>query len=190
MLWCAALTPGLWHRLRVEADTVFGPLIRSSTPNQPIDDGLIARLELADRTMRETLRLHPAGVGAPREAAVDVHVGGYVIPKGTLIIWSAHLAGRNSVVWADPLRYNLDRFADLTHEQKLVADQAWVPFGRGARNCIGFILAQMELTIMIARLAQRLDIVPNTDVVPQPVGLVVNRPLGGTPMRVYVRANT
>jgi len=51
---------------------VFGPLIRSSTPNQPIDDGLIARLELADRTMRETLRLHPAGVGAPREAAVDV----------------------------------------------------------------------------------------------------------------------
>jgi len=189
MLWCAALTPGLWHRLRIEADTVFGSLDGSNGASQPIDDGLISRLELADRTMRETLRLHPAGVVSPREAAVDVHVGGYVIPKGTLIMWSAHLAGRNSVAWADPLRYNPDRFANLTNEQKSVVDQAWVPFGRGARNCIGFMLAQMELTIMIARLAQRLDIVPITDVVPQPVGLVVNRPLGGVPMRVNVRTN-
>ncbi|NQV96612.1 MAG: cytochrome P450 [Acidimicrobiaceae bacterium] len=184
------MTPGLWHRLRVEADTVFGSRDGSNGANQPIDDGLISRLELADRTMRETLRLHPAGVVSPRESAVDVHVGGYVIPKGTLIMWSAHLAGRNSVAWADPLRYNPDRFANLTNEQKSVADQAWVPFGRGARNCIGFMLAQMELTIMIARLAQRLDIAPITDVVPQPVGLVVNRPLGGTPMRVNVRAST
>jgi cytochrome P450 len=62
-----------------------------------------------------------------------------------------------------------------------------VPFGRGPRNCIGFALAQMELTLVIARLAQRLDLDPTRDREPRPVGMVVNRPRGGVPMRVRVR---
>jgi cytochrome P450 len=62
-----------------------------------------------------------------------------------------------------------------------------VPFGRGARNCIGFALAQMELTLIVARLAQRLDLRPVSDAMPRPVGMVVNRPTGGAPMRVSMR---
>lgn len=58
---------------------------------------------------------------------------------------------------------------------------------RGRRNCIGFALAQMELTLIISRLAQRLDIHPTTTEKPPPVGMVVNRPAGGVPMRVRER---
>jgi cytochrome P450/NADPH-cytochrome P450 reductase len=142
--------------------------------------------------MRETLRLHPAGVLSPREAAVDVKIGDHVIRKGTLILWSAHLAGRDPDTWTDPLAFDPDRFVDLTPGQQAAADQAWVPFGRGARTCIGFALAQMELTIMIARFAQRLDVTPTRDAPPRPVGMVVNRPEGGVAMRVGARrvANT
>jgi cytochrome P450 len=64
---------------------------------------------------------------------------------------------------------------------------AWVPFGRGARNCIGFALAQMELTLIVARLAQRLDIEPTGAPLPKPVGMVVNRPAGGAVLRVSGR---
>jgi cytochrome P450 len=183
MLWCVSLTPGLWERLRAEADDVLGPLGGAAVP----DDGTLARLDLAERTMRETTRLHPAGVLSPREAAEDVVVGGYRIPKGTLILWSAHLAGRDERAWPDPLRFDPDRFLDLDDEQRALADIAWVPFGRGARNCIGFALAQMELTLVIARLAQRLDIEAATTTKPTAVGMVVNRPAGGAPMRVALR---
>ena len=53
--------------------------------------------------------------------------------------------------------------------------------------CLGFALAQMELTLMIARFAQRLDMVPTASEVPRPVGLVVNRPAGGAPFHISAR---
>jgi len=184
ILWCASLEPGLWAELRAEADEVLGP-VGADGPSPGAEE--LRSLRLADRVMRETLRLHPAGVISPREAAVDVSVGGHVVPKGTLILWSAHLAGRDPAAWPDPLRFDPERFHDLTDDQQAVADAAWVPFGRGARRCIGFALAQMELTLITARLAQRLDVSPTTAVLPRPVGMVVNRPTGGVPMRVQTR---
>ena len=183
LLWCAALTPGLLARMRIEADAVFGPLDATAT----VDEGVVARLDLAGRVMRETPRLHPAGVISPRHTVTDIVAGGRRIPKGTLLLWSAHLAGRDPAAWSDPLRFDPDRFVDPAPEQRALADIAWVPFGRGARNCIGFALAQMELTLIAARLAQRLDIVATTERTPRPVGMVVNRPEGGAPMHVSAR---
>lgn len=185
MMWCVSLTPGLWHRLRDEADAVFGG-VGAEAP----DEHTLVALDLANRTMKETTRLHPAGVVSPREAAVDMNIGGFAIPKGTLVLWSAHLAGRDPQAWTDALRFDPDRFVDLSDEQKALADLAWVPFGRGARNCIGFALAQIELTLIISRMAQRLDISAPTSTVPRPVGMVVNRPEGGAPMSVGGRRPT
>ncbi len=184
MLWCATLTPGLWERLGAEADDVLGRVGREQAP---ADHDTLTRLDLAGRVMRETLRLHPAGALTPRLAARDIEVGGYSVPKGTMVVWSAYLAGRDATAWPDPLHFDPDRFCDLTPEQRTAADAAWVPFGRGARHCIGFALAQMELTLIIARLAQRLDLTPTTDTVPEPVGMAVNRPAGGVPMHLAPR---
>lgn len=184
MLWCTALAPDTWKALRAEADEVFGP---PDVDPRGLDHTPLSALDYADRVMRETLRLHPAGVVSPREAARDVTVGDVAIRKGTLVLWSAHLAGRDPAAWVDPLTFDPDRFTRLDDDQRAIADAAWVPFGGGRRNCIGFALAQMELTLIISRLAQRLDVEPTTTVKPRPVGMVVNRPTGGVPMRVHAR---
>lgn len=186
MLWCAALTPGLWDRLRAEADEVFGPP-DAPGPSTTADAGTLSRLQLADRVNRETTRLHPAGALSPRQATVDLDIGGFRIRSGTLVLWSAYLAGRDPAAWDDPLRFDPDRFVDPSPERRALADLAWVPFGRGSRNCIGFALAQMELTLILARLAQRLDVAATASTAPRAVGMVVNRPVGGAPMRVAVR---
>jgi cytochrome P450 len=54
--------------------------------------------------------------------------------------------------------------------------------------CIGFALAQLELTLIAARLAQRCDIAALTAAVPDPVGLIVNRPDGGAVVTIERRA--
>jgi cytochrome P450 len=176
----AMRAPGLWDALGAEADVTLGA--------EPADHTSLARLVIAERTMRETLRLHPAGALSPRRAVRDVDVGGYRIPKGTMVLWSAHLIGRDPGAWPDPLRFDPDRMFDLDAEAKILAETAWVPFGRGARNCIGFALAQMEITLILARMAQRLVVSPpRTTTVPDPVGMVVSRPTGGVPAHITKR---
>lgn len=184
MLWCAALSPDAWARLRAEADAVLGAPADTS---DEYDHTTLAGLEYAQRVVHESLRLHPAGLVGARVAATDVRIGEYLIRKGTLVVWSPHLAGRDPRTWNDPLRFDPDRFSDLTPEQQSHADRAWVPFGRGPHMCLGFALAQMELTLIIARLAQRLDLAPISNETPPPVGMVVNRPIGGAPFRVTPR---
>ena len=184
MLWYAALSPDTWPRLRAEADAVLGPI---DAPIEP-DHVALAGLEFAQRVVHESLRLHPAGLIGARMAATDLRIGTHLIRKGALVVWSPHLAGRDPGSWTDPLRFDPDRFANLTPEQKTITDQAWVPFGRGPHMCIGFALAQMELTLIIARLAQRLDLTPMSTELPHPIGMVVNRPTGGAPFRVSARS--
>ena len=52
-----------------------------------------------------------------------------------------------------------------------------------------FALAQMELTLITARLAQRLDLTPTAQRPPGSVGLVVSQPAGGALMHVRPRAS-
>jgi cytochrome P450 len=184
MLWCCGLAPNIWEALRAEADDVLGA---PGHDHAAVDHRTLNRLEVAGRVVHETLRLHPAGVISPREAARDIDVGGHTITKGTLVLWSAHLSGRDHDVWDHPLHFDPDRFLDMTDDQRTAADAAWVPFGGGRRNCIGFALAQMELTLLIARLAQRLDVAPPATGKPGPVGMVVNRPQGGVPFQITRR---
>lgn len=167
----ALATPGVWARLRAEADAVLG--------DGPADATSLQELRYTSAVVHEALRLHPAGAFAPRVAMVDVAVGDAVIRRRTAVLWSPYLAGRDPAVWDEPLRFDPDRHLDPTPEAQEAMDAAWVPFGRGPRRCIGFALAQMELTLILARWAQRLDVSLVRPETPTPYGMVVNRPRGG-----------
>lgn len=184
LLWCTSLSPDVWQRVRDEADTVLGSAVGSASH---VDAASLARLEYTHRTVRESLRLHPAGLIGARVAAQKMELGGCRIRKGTLLVWSPHLAGRDPNHWAEPLRFDPDRFVNLTADQKALSDLAWIPFGHGPHMCIGFALAQMELALVLARMTQRFDLTPMSDQVPHPIGMVVNRPTGGAPFFVTPR---
>ncbi len=102
MLWCCGLAPDIWAALRAEADEVLGV---PGHDRDSADHSTLNRLQFTNRVVRETLRLHPAGVISPRETARDIEVGGHTITKGTLVLWSAHLSGR------DPDTYGTTRCA-------------------------------------------------------------------------------
>jgi hypothetical protein len=62
-----------------------------------------------------------------------------------------------------------------------------VPFGHGVNHCIRFVLARMEVTLIVAGLAQRLVLVPTFPTLPRPDGVAVNQPAGGVSIRLRPR---
>jgi cytochrome P450 len=167
----ALLTPGVWDRLRAEAGSG--------------GDG--AGLPYAEAVVREALRLHPPGPISPRYAVERFRVGPYEVRPRSFVVWSPYLMGRDPAHWDDPLAFRPERFLDATGrvvDRDAVANLAYLPFGAGPRKCIGFALAQMELTLLVSRLARRLDLDPAFTAPPAAEGMVTSRPVGGVPATV------
>lgn len=177
----ALTTPGVWERLRDEAFEVYGD-------DERLGPETLGRLRYAAAVVHESLRLHPAGSISPRQTTTEVKIGAYVIRKNAMVLWSPYLAGRDPHAWDRPLDFRPERHLEPSPDEAARMDAAWVPFGKGSRRCIGFALAQMELTLILARLAHRIDLSAVDPATPVPVGVVVNRPSGG--VRVVLRRDS
>src|SRR5581483_10114923 len=83
------------------------------------------------QVFKETLRLYPPVYAFTRGAVVPVQLGDYSIPKGTSVVISPYTLHRRSKYFADPERFDPERF-ESQQEQKLVR-YAYLPFGAGSK---------------------------------------------------------
>ncbi len=129
----------------------------------------IGRLTFTERVVTEALRLYPPAWVVGRRAIGEYTIGDYVVAPRSMIFMSQYVVQRDARFYADPERFNPDRW---TPEFKASLPKfAYFPFGGGARQCIGEQFALMELVLLTATIAQRwrLRLVPNHPVVPQPL---------------------
>jgi cytochrome P450 len=179
-LYLLARHPDSYRRLRDEATTVLAGRAASA--------GDIPRLGFALQVLKEALRLYPPAYLTSRRAVRDVEIGGHRIRAGTDVIANICTMHRRPEYFPHPDRFDPDRF-EAAAERELPRG-AYVPFGAGARICIGNNFAMMEGQLILATLAQRVDLslaVPG-EIAPEP--LVTLRPAGGVPMRVRRLSST
>ncbi|KEO84892.1 cytochrome P450 [Tumebacillus flagellatus] len=128
----------------------------------------VAQLPYAQAVMQETLRLYPPAWAILRENVEPVELSGHRVDgRGTYII-SPYAIHRNPAVFSDPERFDPSRF--LEREQE-IPRFAYLPFGAGARACIGSQYAIMESVLILATLWRtgRLRLaVPNFQAIPEP----------------------
>nr|XP_061813979.1 25-hydroxyvitamin D-1 alpha hydroxylase, mitochondrial isoform X1 [Nerophis lumbriciformis] len=119
----------------------------------------VARMPLMKATVKEVLRLYPV---IPANARVitekDIQVGGYLIPKNTLITLCHFATSRDPAVFPNPNEFLPNRWLnkDQTHHP-----YASVPFGVGKRSCIGRRIAELELYLALARILIEFDVRPD-----------------------------
>jgi len=132
--------------------------------------------------VHESLRMYPAAPGFAREPIEEVRIGGYDIPRGSLIAVNTYALHRDSRFFEHPERFDPERFA--AGWETRIPRYAYLPFGGGPRVCIGNGFAMMEACLVVATLAQRWQFLLEPDQEVTPVQLVTLRPKNGIRMKL------
>ncbi len=176
-LYLLAKHPEVEARLHEEVDRVLG--------GRPATLADFEALSYTEMIIKESMRLYPPAWGIGREIIEDVTIQGHMLPKGgqvSIPIWSLH---RHPDYWDEPEQFNPDRFSP--ENEKRINKRVYLPFGNGARICIGNHFALMEARLLLATIAQqyRLRLNDGQQVKPEP--MITLRPKGGLPMRIERR---
>lgn len=154
-------TPDVERRLHDEVDRTLGGRLPTLAD--------IPLMPFVERVVTESMRLYPPAWIIGRRAVQDYSIRDYVAPAGSLFIVSPYVLHRDARYFSEADRFDPDRW---TPEFKAsLPPFAYLPFGGGARRCIGESFAMMELVLVLATIAQRwrLALVAGHPVVPQPV---------------------
>jgi cytochrome P450 len=145
----------------------------------------VDRLICTRRVLDESLRLYPPAWGFSRLALGDDEVGGYRVPKGSIVFLIPFVVHRRPKLWPDPDRFDPDRFAPERDAER--PRFAYIPFGGGPRGCIGNQFAMVEAQLIVAAIAQRyrIELLPGQDIRPEP--LITLRPTPGIRARLTKR---
>lgn len=146
----------------------------------------VTRLKYTEMVLAESMRLYPPAWAIGRMALNDFEIGGYVVPRKSLVLMSQFVMHHDPRYFPEPLRFDPERW---TPEAREIRPQfSYFPFGGGPRRCIGEGFAWMEGVLLIACLARewQMRLVPNHPVELKPV--ITLRPKHGMRMIVTRRS--
>ncbi|KAI5754782.1 hypothetical protein M8J77_011430 [Diaphorina citri] len=113
----------------------------------------LQKLDLLNRVIKETMRLYPAVPIVARSSPEELHLCGYTIPAGVTIAVFIYGLHRHPQHWPNPEQFNPDRF--LPSESSKRHPNAFMPFSLGARNCLGYKYAMLQMKVTVSTILRR-----------------------------------
>jgi cytochrome P450 len=162
--------PEVEAQLRHELRTVLGRRVASA------DD--LSNLAHLKKVIQEALRLFPPTWITARTAIAADKFRGWRIPARSLLLISPYTMHRCPRFWHEAESFVPERFSDVSANRE---PYTYLPFGRGARMCIGQGLATMEMQLVLAtivrdhcfRLSVEAAVVPQADLTLRPSGALM-----------------
>jgi cytochrome P450 len=131
---------GRWHR---ELDGVLEGRVPTAAD--------VARLPFTRMILAESMRLYPPAWIIGRRAIEDVEIGGFFVPRGTIVLVSQWVTHRDARFFPEPGVFAPERWESSRPRPRY----AYFPFGGGSRVCIGEGFAWMEGIIALATIGRR-----------------------------------
>ena len=118
----------------------------------------IHSMKFLDCFVKEVLRLHSPSFQTARNAKEDTILpGGYLIPKGSIVIACFPSIQKNPAHWENPLRFDPDRWMKQGLAAHMARQGSYTPFAAGGRGCVGFTLALTQVKLVLAELVYRYE---------------------------------
>ncbi|XP_077526686.1 cytochrome P450 3A24-like [Haemaphysalis longicornis] len=146
-VFCLAKYPDVQEKVRKEVNAVYDK-------HGSFSYDAVTEMPYTVQTIFETLRLYsPVIAFTSRKASCDYSYKDLTLPKGVSILASTEHIHKDPSIWDRPEEFDPDRFSP---EQRSTRNPlAFQPYGIGPRNCVGMKLAQLEMTVIIAKLVHR-----------------------------------
>ncbi|KAM4655398.1 cytochrome P450 2J4-like [Amazona ochrocephala] len=138
--------PEIQARVQAEIDAVIGqarqPALQDRD-NMPYTNAVIHEVQRKGNIL-------PFSV--PRMATKDTFVGGFFIPKGTVMSPNLTSVMFDKNVWETPDAFNPGHFLK---DGQFYKNEYFMPFSIGKRSCLGELLARSELFLFFTSLLQK-----------------------------------
>ncbi|KAK1436612.1 hypothetical protein QVD17_02394 [Tagetes erecta] len=148
MEWAMSLllnNPSVLKKARAEIDNYVGH-------DRLVEESDMSNLPYLGCIIKETMRMFPAAPMLPRESAEDCIVGGYHVPKGTMLLVNLWAMQNDPNIWDDPTTFKPERFEGL--EDGYRDGFKLIPFGFGRRCCPGEGMAMRLIGLGLGSLIQ------------------------------------
>lgn len=134
----------------------------------PLTFEALGRLGYLERVIQESMRLYPPVWGIERQLKEPDEHSGHPARPGDIALLCSYTLHRDPRLWTNPEGFDPDRF--LPEHVARRPRFAYLPFGGGARICIGKAFAMLEAKLILAGLLRRFELalVPGHPVVLDP----------------------
>ncbi|MCL7036877.1 hypothetical protein MKW94_025422 [Papaver nudicaule] len=120
-----------------------------------IKESDLSKLPYLHAIILETLRMYPPGaLLTPHESSEDCVVGGYDIPRGTMLFVNIWVIQNDPESWDEPHEFRPERFINTEGVRE---GFKLMPFGSGRRVCPGDGLAMRVIGLALGSLIQCLE---------------------------------
>jgi cytochrome P450 family 135 len=109
--------------------------------------------EYLDAVAKETLRNRPVVFDVGRILTRPVEIAGYRLPAGVMVAPGVGLVHSDDLVYPDAQRFDPDRMVGAT-----LSPTTWLPFGGGARRCLGATFAMAEMRVVLREVLLRTEL--------------------------------
>jgi cytochrome P450 len=163
-----------WSLYLLALDPATQEKLAAEVAGAAVDGELaIERLKFTRAVIDETMRLYPPAFLIARSAAAADTIAGLPVRKNDLVLIAPWLLHRHEKLWNQPNAFIPSRFMPGAPTPDRFA---YLPFGVGARVCIGAHFALVEATLALAKMigAFRVELLDKEPVMP--VGIVTTQP--------------
>jgi cytochrome P450 family 135 len=140
--------------------------------------------EYLTAVVKEAMRLRPVIYTVARRITEPIELGGYRLPKGTIIAPSIGLIQQDAKHYPEPEEFRPQRFIGKGPETG-----TWIPFGGGVRRCIGAGFSLQEAAAVLKAVLRHYELAPagkperqkarNITLIPSNGARVIARPRKG-----------
>jgi len=171
-----ACSPSVQQRIQEELDSI-------GLNKRTLEASDIDKLKYTNMVIKEAIRVNTPTPQVIRQAATDVVLGGYEIPKDTVLMMSVGGCHTSPHNYTQETKFWPERWELSPEEAAAQSDPAYpkaspignldnlaasyIPFSTGPRACLGQHLARLSILTMVCSILSRFTLTAPNDLTPE-----------------------